>query len=127
MPALQSLCHQGNAARPRVANSCVKLHSSVHQLAAPITGPQLIHCAGQGTTVVAADVMWSDPSAEPGLQMNDSRGVGVVFGADVTEVRRRCGVRLVFPDNLATVGRQDALLCCAMLALIGIDLCRPWT
>lgn len=43
-------------------------------------------CAGQGSTVVAADVMWSDPSAEPGLHMNDSRGVGVVFGADITEV-----------------------------------------
>ncbi len=42
--------------------------------------------AGQGSTVVAADVMWSDPSAEPGLQMNDSRGVGVILGADVTEV-----------------------------------------
>lgn len=35
---------------------------------------------------MAADVMWSDPSAEAGLRLNDARGVGIVFGADVTQV-----------------------------------------
>jgi hypothetical protein len=43
-------------------------------------------CSGQGSTLVAADVMWSDPSAEAGLRLNDARGVGIVFGADVTQV-----------------------------------------
>ena len=31
--------------------------------------------------------MWSDPSAEAGMQLNDGRGVGLIFGSDVTEVR----------------------------------------
>ena len=45
--------------------------------------------AGQGSTAVAADVMWSDPSADPGLHANDSRGVGCIFGPDITEVECR--------------------------------------
>jgi hypothetical protein len=42
--------------------------------------------AGLGSTVVAADVLWSDPVLEPGLKTNDSRGIGLIFGPDVTEV-----------------------------------------
>ena len=41
---------------------------------------------GKGSTVVATDVLWSDPVLEPGLQLNDQRGIGVVFGPDITEV-----------------------------------------
>ena len=42
---------------------------------------------GRGTSVVAADVLWSDPVLEEGLQENELRGVGVIFGPDVTQVR----------------------------------------
>lgn len=42
--------------------------------------------AGCGSSVVAADVLWSDPVVEPGLQINDARGVGLTFGPDVTQV-----------------------------------------
>ena len=45
---------------------------------------------GFGTSVVAADILWSDPVADPGLQTNDTRGVGLIFGPDVTQV---CGWR----------------------------------
>ena len=38
--------------------------------------------------MVAADVLWSDPVGEPGMQVNEARGVGLVFGPDVTQVRR---------------------------------------
>ena len=41
---------------------------------------------GRGSTVVATDVLWSDPVSTVGLQLNVSRGVGVVFGPDVTQV-----------------------------------------
>ena len=37
-------------------------------------------------TALAADVLWSDPTAELGLQENASRGLGLLFGPDVTEV-----------------------------------------
>ena len=43
---------------------------------------------GLGSSVVAADVLWSDPVAEPGLHSNTARGVGLIFGPDVTQVRK---------------------------------------
>jgi serine/threonine-protein phosphatase 5 len=46
---------------------------------------------GRGSTVVATDVLWSDPVAVPGLHLNVSRGVGVVFGPDITQVGNLCG------------------------------------
>lgn len=41
---------------------------------------------GRGSTIVATDVLWSDPVGEEGLCLNSSRGVGVIFGPDVTQV-----------------------------------------
>ena len=41
---------------------------------------------GLGATTVATDVLWSDPGLEPGLRLNTARGVGLVFGPDVTQV-----------------------------------------
>mmetsp|Transcript_103 Transcript_103/g.155 ORF Transcript_103/g.155 Transcript_103/m.155 type:complete len:249 (-) Transcript_103:704-1450(-) len=35
--------------------------------------------------VIASDVLWSDPQSEPGLAPNDNRGVGLLFGPDVTD------------------------------------------
>ena len=49
-------------------------------------GMRLPGVAGAGKAVVATDVMWSDPAAEPGLVENDARGVGLLFGPDVTQV-----------------------------------------
>lgn len=40
---------------------------------------------GMGSTTVAGDVLWSDPSGVDGMSMNVARGVGIVFGPDVTE------------------------------------------
>lgn len=40
---------------------------------------------GTGASVIAADVLWSDPVAEDGLRANESRGVGLVFGPDMTQ------------------------------------------
>ena len=34
---------------------------------------------------MACDVMWSDPQSEEGIALNDKRGVGLLFGPDVTE------------------------------------------
>lgn len=42
--------------------------------------------AGLGAAAIAADVLWSDPVADPGLELNEQRGVGTVFGPDITEV-----------------------------------------
>ncbi len=41
---------------------------------------------GMGASTVATDVIWSDPVAEPGLRTNDSRGVGLIFGPEITQV-----------------------------------------
>lgn len=41
---------------------------------------------GLGVARLASDVLWSDPVNEPGFQLNVGRGVGMIFGPDVTEV-----------------------------------------
>ena len=41
---------------------------------------------GTGKSVIATDVLWSDPMATPGLVENEARGVGLLFGPDVTQV-----------------------------------------
>eukprot|EP01025_Chloroclados_australasicus_P054129 TRINITY_DN6412_c2_g1_i4.p1 TRINITY_DN6412_c2_g1~~TRINITY_DN6412_c2_g1_i4.p1 ORF type:complete len:391 (-),score=26.49 TRINITY_DN6412_c2_g1_i4:80-1201(-) len=41
--------------------------------------------SGRGQTQLATDVLWSDPMSDPGMQNNDSRGVGVLFGPDITQ------------------------------------------
>lgn len=40
---------------------------------------------GLGSTTVAGDVLWSDPHGEDGISLNASRGVGIMFGPDMTE------------------------------------------
>jgi hypothetical protein len=36
--------------------------------------------------LIASDLVWSDPSPTAGMEHNSLRGVGRVFGPDVTEV-----------------------------------------
>lgn len=45
--------------------------------------------SGVGKSVVATDVLWSDPSSQPGLVENEARGVGLLFGPDITQVPLR--------------------------------------
>ncbi len=67
---------------------------------------------GLGSSMVAADVLWSDPVAEPGLHSNTARGVGLIFGPDITQVSmslpdpalNRCMVSWVNP-SLMHMGR----------------------
>ena len=52
---------------------------------------------GRGSTVVATDVLWSDPVVEEGLCLNSSRGVGVIFGPDVTQASLLLGTPCLLP------------------------------
>mmetsp|Transcript_2159 Transcript_2159/g.6377 ORF Transcript_2159/g.6377 Transcript_2159/m.6377 type:complete len:379 (-) Transcript_2159:210-1346(-) len=42
--------------------------------------------SGLGATQLATDVMWSDPVIEEGLQFNEDRGIGLMFGPDQTQL-----------------------------------------
>ena len=42
--------------------------------------------AGLGASKTATEVLWSDPAKAPGLFANESRGVGLIFGPDITKV-----------------------------------------
>ena len=44
--------------------------------------------AGLGASKTATEVLWSDPAKAPGLFANESRGVGLIFGPDITKVSR---------------------------------------
>lgn len=68
---------------------------------------------GLGGAALATDVLWSDPTTSEGLVVNDSRGVGLLFGADATErFLRENGLRLIVrshegPD--ARDSREDGM------------------
>ena len=38
------------------------------------------------TKILASDVLWSDPCAEDGLYLNTERGIGLIFGPNITMV-----------------------------------------
>lgn len=64
--------------------------------------------SGQGSTAVAADVLWSDPVATAGLHANVCRGVGCVFGPDVTEAFLSANdLRLVIRSHEGPDARYD--------------------
>ncbi len=49
-----------------------------------------------GTSLLASDVLWSDPTHLPGMRTNTARGSGVLFGPDVTEqFLRDNGLKLI--------------------------------
>ncbi len=52
---------------------------------------------GTGASMLATDVLWSDPVAEPGLCTNDSRGVGLIFGPEITQVPLLSPILLLCP------------------------------
>ena len=62
---------------------------------------------GLGVSRLATDVMWSDPVLEPGFSENVSRGVGMVFGPDVTErFLRENGLRLILRSHEGPDARE---------------------
>lgn len=40
---------------------------------------------GEGVRAVASDVLWSDPTMDEGLEENDNRGIGLLYGPDATK------------------------------------------
>ena len=66
------------------------LTCSAHQTACCRAGKGGTDPDGLGASVIAADILWSDPGSELGLTTNDARGVGLVFGPDVTQARISC-------------------------------------
>ncbi|TQE01578.1 hypothetical protein C1H46_012808 [Malus baccata] len=38
-----------------------------------------------GSNLIPGDVLWSDPSMDPGLSLNEERGIGLLWGPDCTE------------------------------------------
>jgi serine/threonine-protein phosphatase 5 len=39
----------------------------------------------QGANLIPGDVLWSDPSNKPGLSPNKDRGIGLLWGPNMTE------------------------------------------
>ena len=75
--------------------------------------------SGRGASALAADVLWSDPAAEPGLALNEGRGVGLAFGPDVTqEFLAASGLRLVLRSHEGPDAR-DGRACDGMAGVLG--------
>ncbi|GLC44111.1 hypothetical protein PLESTB_000927800 [Pleodorina starrii] len=55
---------------------------------------------GCGSSLLATDVLWSDPVAALGFAENDARGVGLTFGPDITEAfLRENGLKLIIRSH----------------------------
>eukprot|EP00899_Mesostigma_viride_P022497 jgi/Mesvir1/3431/Mv11929-RA.1 len=62
---------------------------------------------GQGASAVASDVLWSDPSQQPGLRSNSLRGVGLFYGPDCTQqFLTENGLRLVVRSHEGPDARE---------------------
>lgn len=63
--------------------------------------------SGVGQSQLAADVLWSDPSHEPGFTENYGRGIGMVFGPDITETfLRENGLKLIVRSHEGPDARE---------------------
>jgi len=75
--------------------------------------------SGRGASALAADVLWSDPAAEPGLALNEGRGVGLTFGPDVTAAfLAASNLRLVLRSHEGPDAR-DGRACDGMAGVLG--------
>lgn len=77
---------------------------------------------GQQGQRLAADVLWSDPASQPGVQLGARPGdVGILFGPDQTEVRAGASV---------APGPQDGAQCqqsaCPAQQMQGSELPPVW-
>ena len=64
--------------------------------------------AGFGSARLASDVLWSDPSKDPGFEENYGRGIGMIFGPDVTEAFLRLnGLSLILRSHEGPDARTD--------------------
>jgi serine/threonine-protein phosphatase 5 len=67
-----------------------------------------LDATGLGESQLAADVLWSDPSNEPGLSENYARGIGMVFGPEVTEkFLEDNGLRLIIRSHEGPDARES--------------------
>jgi serine/threonine-protein phosphatase 5 len=63
---------------------------------------------GLGAARLASDVMWSDPVRELGLAENTARGIGLVFGPDVTQAFLAAnGLQLILRSHEGPDARED--------------------
>jgi len=63
---------------------------------------------GEGRTMIAGDVLWSDPIAEDGLRHNDARGIGIQFGpAQTRQFLRAEKLKLIIRSHEGPDARHD--------------------
>jgi serine/threonine-protein phosphatase 5 len=64
--------------------------------------------SGLGASRLATDVLWSDPMTTPGFEENTGRGIGLVFGPDVTErFLRENDLKLILRSHEGPDARAD--------------------
>ena len=78
--------------------------------------------SGAGKSVVATDVLWSDPSNQPGLMENEARGVGLLFGPDITQVCRNLMLHCYHQDWLLPCRLASSGSCTASLAISNLQV-----
>jgi len=63
---------------------------------------------GEGRSMIAGDVLWSDPIAEDGLHHNDARGIGIQFGPSQTrEFLEKENLKLILRSHEGPDARHD--------------------
>ncbi|XP_020268237.1 serine/threonine-protein phosphatase 7 isoform X2 [Asparagus officinalis] len=81
-PAKRSKGKKGRKIISQVGTSILKLGSLEELSKARRT---VLDPPWEGSNLIPGDVLWSDPSSNPGLSPNRERGIGLLFGPDCTE------------------------------------------
>lgn len=64
--------------------------------------------SGLGASRLATDIQWSDPANEAGFAENVGRGIGMVFGPEITEqFLRENGLKLILRSHEGPDARED--------------------
>ncbi|XP_019172321.1 PREDICTED: serine/threonine-protein phosphatase 7 [Ipomoea nil] len=61
----------------------------------------------EGSNLIPGDVLWSDPSMTNGLSPNKERGIGLLWGPDMTdEFLRKCNLKLIIRSHEGPDARE---------------------
>nr|GLL19040.1 serine/threonine-protein phosphatase 7 [Ipomoea trifida]GME15279.1 serine/threonine-protein phosphatase 7 [Ipomoea batatas] len=61
----------------------------------------------EGSNLIPGDVLWSDPSMKNGLSPNKERGIGLLWGPDMTEeFLRKCNLKLIIRSHEGPDARE---------------------
>ncbi|KAK1307331.1 Serine/threonine-protein phosphatase 7 [Acorus calamus] len=107
MPVVSSKRSKGKKGRKVIVNADVKplALGSLEELSK--ARRMVLDPPWEGSNLIPGDVLWSDPSASPGLSPNEERGIGLLFGPNCTaEFLKKYHLKLIIRSHEGPDARE---------------------